>query len=77
MSKNYPPPYISKFWTVFEGKISECSNKQEKNRILSEYANMDKFMKRIHGCLDRSLMGFLGMVDDDDETEELNSIIYE
>lgn len=76
-TKNDPAPYISKFWTLFEGKISECSNRKEKLGILTEYTDKDNFMKRIYGCLDRSLMGFLGMVEDDDEIEESNSIVYE
>ena len=60
-------PYISKFWISFEVKIGECSNRKKKQIILSEYTDKDIFMKRIDGCLDRSLMGFLGMVEDDDD----------
>jgi hypothetical protein len=60
-------PYIKKFWITFEGKIGECSNKKKKQEIVEEYRGKDTFIERIDGCLDRSLMGFLGMVEDDDE----------
>jgi AAA domain len=69
-------PYISKFWISFEGKIGECSTRKEKGEKLSRYTEKDTFMKLINGYLDRSLMGFLGMIEDD-ESDESNIILYE
>ena len=69
-------PYISKFWISVDVKIGECQNKKEKQDILSEYTDKEIFMKRMNGCLDRSLMGFLSMVEAD-ESDESNVISHE
>jgi len=67
--------YISKFWISLEGKIGECSSKKAKQDLLTKYSEKGTFMEFINGYLDRSLMDFLGMTDEE-EGEELNVITH-
>jgi len=66
--------YISKFWISLECEI-ERSSKRVKQEIVIKYSDRDTFIKDIHGYLDRSLMDFLGMTDEE-EGEELNVITH-
>ena len=59
-------PYISKFWNTLEGNIGECSNIKEKREMLAKYMDKESFVTKIDGYLDRSLMGFLGMIEEEE-----------
>ena len=59
--------YITKFCICLEGKLNDCCGKKEKQEILEQYANKDTFVKMMNRYLERSLLGFLGMVEEDEE----------
>jgi len=58
--------YISNFFRSIDGKLIESSGKGEKQEILANYSNKDKFIKTLDKFLDNSLMGFLCMTDEED-----------
>jgi len=59
--------YISKGFTYIEGRLDLACGKHEKREILEEYAVKQAFVKMFDRFLDRSLMAFLGMVEDEEQ----------
>jgi len=74
IDKEKTAKYISKFWISLECEI-ERSSKKAKQDLLIKYSERDAFIKDIHGYLDRSLMDFLGMIDEA-EGDESNVITH-
>jgi hypothetical protein len=80
INEQKPTNYISDFWKSFQNKIRDSTTKKEKQQFIIQYTQKETFLSLIHGYLDRSLMGFLGMVEEDededeDEDEEENLLI--
>jgi len=59
-------PYISKCLTYIEGQVDEASDKHGKRQIIEKYAGKNTFIGLFDRFLDRSLMTFLGMVEEEE-----------
>ena len=67
-AKSLPPAatYIEKFWLLLQAQIEDADGKEERKEILDKYADKATFIKKLDKLLDKSLMGHLGMVEEDD-----------
>ena len=60
-------PYISEVWDFIEVQHDEASGKQGKREIIEKYAQKDAFIGLFDRRLDKSLMRFLNMEEEEEE----------
>jgi len=59
--------YLLKGWTYIEGQLDEAAGKRGKREVLDKYTEKNTFIGMFDRFLDRSLMAFLGMVEEEEE----------